>query len=253
MNSLDYELYYDFLTQHVLEPFYAKRLNALNKLTLGGMLHRKNPYLFKAKNIEFAGDLVKGVLDAFLSSAEETTFGNLLERFAIYVSSTLDGGFKSERKSVDLEFQRDDKYYIVGIKSGPHWGNSDQINIMTRNFKDAKLELRSQGYEDVVAVNGCMYGKDNGFKGFKSKSQERDPDRDYYKYCGQLFWHFLSGDELMYQKLIVPIDKEAKKKDDTFKALYATKVNQMTREFMDNFMTADQIDWIKLIGHVSRV
>lgn len=119
MNSLDYELYYEFLTKHVLEPFYAKRLNTLNKLTLEGMLHRKNPYLFKAKNIELAGDLVKSVLDAFLSSAEETTFGNLLETFAIYVSSTVDGGFKSKRKSVDLEFQRNGVYYIVGIKSGP--------------------------------------------------------------------------------------------------------------------------------------
>jgi hypothetical protein len=34
---------------------------------LASVLKRKNPYLFKAKNIELAGDLVKSVVDAFLS------------------------------------------------------------------------------------------------------------------------------------------------------------------------------------------
>ena len=62
----------------------------------------QNPYLFKAKNIELAQDLVKGIVDAFLSSQEETLFGNLLEGFAVYVSSILYGGFKSEFKSIDL-------------------------------------------------------------------------------------------------------------------------------------------------------
>lgn len=51
-------------------------------------------------------------------------FGNLLETFAIYVSSVVDGGKKSTLKSVDLEFSRNDIYYIVGIKSGTNWGNS---------------------------------------------------------------------------------------------------------------------------------
>lgn len=48
-------------------------------------------------------------------------FGNLLESFAVYVSGKLYGGFKSERASLDLEFERDGKYYIVGIKSGTNW------------------------------------------------------------------------------------------------------------------------------------
>jgi hypothetical protein len=37
-------------------------------------LKRKNPYLFKAKNILTAQDLVKNLLDAYLQSQEETTF-----------------------------------------------------------------------------------------------------------------------------------------------------------------------------------
>ena len=119
MTTSPYQAYYDYLAEHVITPFYHKRFADLQSLNLNNVLKRKNPYLFKAKNIELAGDLVKGIVDAYLSSQEETIFGNLLEGFAIFVSAKLEGGFKSLRKSLDLEFGRDGKYYIVGIKSGP--------------------------------------------------------------------------------------------------------------------------------------
>lgn len=243
-----YQHYYDYLAEHVITPFYENRLNNLNQLSLHGVLKRKNPYLFKAKNIELAGDLVKGVVDAFLSSQEESIFGNLLEGFAIYVSRTLYGGFKSELKSVDLEFRRDGVYYVVGIKSGTNWGNSDQVNRMRDNFKVARQLLRERGHDEVVAVNGCIYGKDR--QPFKTHS---DPDKQYYKYAGQDFWRFVSGDDELYREIITPIDEEARQKDETFKRAYSAKVNEMTQEFIKDFMTpANQIDWLKLVDYVSR-
>src|SRR5437588_10253925 len=127
MTDSPYQNYYDYLAKHVITPFYNVRLEGLQRLKLASVLKRKNPYLLKAKNIELAVDLVRSIVDAFLSSQEETIFGNLLEGFAIYVSHILYGGFKSELKSVDLEFERDGVYYVVGIKSGTNWGNSDQV------------------------------------------------------------------------------------------------------------------------------
>jgi hypothetical protein len=244
-----YQGFYDYLAEHVITPFYGVRLKGLQGLKLAAILKRKNPYLFKAKNIELAGDLVKGIVDAFLSSQEETIFGNLLEGFAILVSQTLYGGFKSELKSVDLEFERDGVYYIVGIKSGTNWGNSDQVNRMRDNFKAARRILSKRGVTaEVVAVNGCIYGRDN--TPFKT---HRDRERRYYKYAGQAFWHFVSGDENLYREIIAPIDREARQKDETFKKAYAAKVNEMTQDFTNNFMTPEnQIDWLKLIDYVSR-
>jgi site-specific DNA-methyltransferase (cytosine-N4-specific) len=243
-----YQHYFDYLAEHVITPFYNVRLNNLNGLHLRTVLKRKNPYLFKAKNIELAGDLVKGIVDAFLSSQEETIFGNLLEGFAIYVSRTLYGGFKSELKSADLEFERDGVYYVVGIKSGTNWGNSDQVNRMRDNFKTAKELLRARGHAEVVAVNGCIYGKDR--HPFKTHA---DPDKEYYKYAGQDFWHFVSDDDNLYQEIIKPIDEEARQKDEAFKRAYAAKVNEMTQDFVEEFMTEDnQIDWVKLIDYVSK-
>ena len=89
MSKNNYQDYYGYLSEHVITPFYQTRFNKLNSLKLKDVLKRKNPYLFKAKNIELAGDLVKGIVDAYLSSQEEGIFGNLLEGFAINVSKKL--------------------------------------------------------------------------------------------------------------------------------------------------------------------
>lgn len=245
--KLSYRKCHLYLSEHVMTPFYLKRLESLEKMRLDDVLKRKNPYLFKAKNVELAGDLAKGVVDAFLSSQEETLFGNLLEGFAIYVVEKQYGGFKSKRKSLDLEFVRDGHYYIVGIKSGIHWGNSDQINTMKSNFKRAREELRDEGItQEIVAVNGCIYGKDA-----KPLKTDSDSDKTYYKYAGQEFWEFISGDDKLYRQIIVPIDEAAKAKDEAFQAAYNAKVHELTLDFSLNFITKGQIDWLKLVDYVS--
>ncbi|MBD2089993.1 cytosolic protein [Microcoleus sp. FACHB-1515] len=253
-----YQNYYDYLAENVITLFYNKRLEGLRSLKLADILKRKNPYLFKAKNIELAGDLVRTIVDAFLSSQEETMFGNLLEEFAIFVSETRYGGFKSKFKSVDLEFQRNGIYYIVGIKSGTNWGNADQINQMKENFKLAKQALRRQGISSqITAVNGCMYGKDRNPLKDKTKVGNKqivdeEPDKVYYKYAGQDFWYFISEDDNFYQEIIVLIDQKARERNEAFKAIYAAKVNEMTQDFMHHFMINNQIDWIRLIDYVSK-
>jgi site-specific DNA-methyltransferase (cytosine-N4-specific) len=65
--------YDKFLTEQVLQVFYEKRQEGLQKLHLQSVLKRKNPYLFKAKNLETAGDLVKNLVDSFLSFQNELT------------------------------------------------------------------------------------------------------------------------------------------------------------------------------------
>ncbi|WP_242046393.1 MULTISPECIES: PmeII family type II restriction endonuclease [Calothrix] len=245
----DYTIYHDYLIQQVLTPFYDKRFEKLSKLKLKDVIKRKNPYLFKAKNIELAQDLVASIITAFLSSQEETIFGNLLEGFAIHISQSLYGGFKSKLNSVDLEFQRNETYYIVGIKSGTNWGNSAQISKMKDNFKKAKQLLIKQGItSNIVAINGCMYGKDSN----PLKEDLKDPDKTYFKYAGQEFWEFISGDANLYQEMIVPIGEEAKKKDEIFQSTLNAKVNEMTFEFIQYFTINGHIDWIRLVDYVSK-
>ncbi|MFQ5560028.1 MAG: PmeII family type II restriction endonuclease, partial [Nitrospinota bacterium] len=81
-----------------------------------------------------AGDFIKTILDAHLSSQEETLFGGFLEGLAIYICNQVYQGNKSSAEGIDLEFEKDSSKYIVSIKSGPHWGNSSQIKKMQDNF-----------------------------------------------------------------------------------------------------------------------
>jgi hypothetical protein len=98
--------------------FHEARLESLRNLKLKQILKRKNPYLFKAKHVIAAPDLVRLLLDAHLSSQEETMFGDFLEGLAIYVCKLAYSGKKSNRPSIDLEFKRDGVFYIVSINRG---------------------------------------------------------------------------------------------------------------------------------------
>jgi len=99
--------------------FHKRRVDSLQSLKLTQVLKRKNPYLFKAKNINDAHDLVKLILDAHLSSQEKTIFGEFLEKLAIFVCSKVFNGRKSSAEGIDLEFTRENVIYIIAVKSGP--------------------------------------------------------------------------------------------------------------------------------------
>lgn len=93
--------------------FHNKRIEGLDKLNLAGVLKRKNPYMFKAKNINDSYVLVKSITDAFISSAEETLFGDWMEGLAIYINHQVYGGTKSGISGIDLEFTKDGIRYLV--------------------------------------------------------------------------------------------------------------------------------------------
>jgi len=226
----------DFVEGNIGE-FHKRRADSLQSLKLAQVLKRKNPYLFKAKNINDAHDLVKLILDAHLSSQEETIFGEFLERLAIFVCGEVFGGRKSPAEGIDLEFTRENVIYIVAIKSGPNWGNSSQIKRMVDNFKQAKRILRtSNNNANIQAVNGCCYG------------QENKPDKvDYLKLCGQEFWRFISGNDSLFVDIVEPLGYRAKERNEEFFVEYSRILNLFTQEFMDDFCVDGRIDWDKLV------
>lgn len=112
-----------YVSTHIGE-FHQKRIDRLKKLKLKNVLKRKNPYLFKAKYLLTSEQIIKSLVDAFLSSNEETIFGDWLEGLAIFVNQLVYEGWKSGIPGIDLEFDKKGTRYIVAIKSGPNWGNS---------------------------------------------------------------------------------------------------------------------------------
>lgn len=111
------------VTQYVEEnigSFHNKRIKAVSGLKLNKVLSKKNPYLFKAKFVVTADEVIKSLTDAYISSQEETIFGDWLEGLAIFVNTKVFGGWKSGIPGIDLEFDDNGKRYIVTIKSGPN-------------------------------------------------------------------------------------------------------------------------------------
>ena len=221
-----------------ISDFHQRRTASLNELKLDKVLKKKNPYLFKAKHYFEANDIVESLVSAFVSSNEETIFGNWLEGLAIFINQKVYGGWKSGIPGIDLEFDHDDTRYIVTIKSGPNWGNSGQIAKMKVDFVSAKKTLRTSNSKlHITAVNGCCYGRDENFdKG------------DYFKYCGQRFWTFISGEEKLYSDIVEPLGHKAKERNEEFLQSYGSMKNKFTLEFSQQYCLEDSsIDWMKLV------
>lgn len=202
------------------------------------VLKRKNPYLYKTKYVLTADQIVRGIVDAHISSNEETIFGDWLEGLAIFINWKVYDGRKSGIPNIDLEFDNDGTRYIVTIKSGPNWGNSSQIKKMKTDFSTAKRTLRTSNSNiNITAVNGCCYGRDN------------KPDKgDYFKYCGQKFWEFISGETNLYTDIIEPLGHKAKERNDDFIKSYSQMINKFTKEFTTDFCDKDgAIDWDKIV------
>lgn len=238
MNKLSLKEVTDYVEQNI-GVFHQKRIDRIGTLKLNTVLKRKNPYLYKAKNILTSQEIVKGIVDAHISSNEETIFGDWLEGLAIFINQKVYAGVKSGITGIDLEFDKDGKRHIVTIKSGPNWGNASQIKKMKADFETAAKTLRTSNSQiTVVAINGCCYGKNN------------IPDRgSYFKLCGQDFWEFISGEIDLYTKLIIPLGYKAKEKNDEFNILYSNLINKFTLEFSKHYCTeSGEIDWEKLVA-----
>lgn len=221
-----------------IPAFHQRRLESLAGLKLDEVLKRKNPYLFKTKNINTAGGLVKAILDDHLSSQEETIFGAFLENVAIYACSIALNGIKSGIEGIDLEFSHDNTRYIVSIKSGPKWANASQLKKMRDSFRKAKIVLRqNKAVKNVVAINGCCYGRDSR------------PDKgDYFKYCGEKFWTLISGEESLFLDLIDPLGHKAKQRNEKFQIEYDKATNRFTKLFIEEYCLPDgSIDWEKIV------
>ncbi len=225
-----------FVAENIKPLFHDKRLSSIEGLQLRKILKRKNPYLFKAKAVAAAPELVKQLLDAHLSSNEETLFGEFLESMAIFVCAEKFKGVKSTSEGIDLDFSRDDVRYAVSIKSGPNWGNASQISKMISNFDRVK---RVAGHRaKIVCVNGCCYGQDG----------RPHKEKGYLKLCGQDFWFLISNEPALYQEIVEPLGYQARMRCDEFNDAYGRVLTRFTRSFTDEFCLPDgAIDWGKLL------
>lgn len=67
MKKFNLQEVYEYVEKYI-SIFHQRRLDYVqNKIDLLKILKQKNPYLFRAKNVLTAQDLIKGFLDAFFA------------------------------------------------------------------------------------------------------------------------------------------------------------------------------------------
>ncbi len=237
MNTLSIDELNQYVNANIVK-FHENRLRVIQTLTLEKLLN-KNPYLFKAKNINKAHELVEGTMEAFLSSSEEKIFGDFLEGLAIFVASKTTGGHKSSCQGVDLEFEKENTYYLVTIKSGTNWGNSSQHKKLADDLRNAEIRLKqSKSISKVQSVLGICYGKTK--TGYTSAG--------YLKIVGQNFWTFISGNKNLYLEIIEPVGYRAKEHNDRYLNAKAGITNVLIGSFIDKFCDSKGvINWEKVV------
>ncbi len=242
MNPLDMRLVEQYV-QETIQDFHRRRLTSVESLSLNQLL-KKNPYLFRAKNLTVASDLIASLLDAFLSSSEEKLFGDFLENLALFIAQQTSGGHKSSAPGVDLEFINRNTHYLVSIKSGPNWGNSSQHSKLAQDLRDAVIRLKQSRISmNVQPVLGICYGK----------TRTTYTRAGYLKVVGQNFWYLISENERLYTDIIEPIGHRAREHNERFYEQRGALINRLTAEFTQRFCDAwGAIDWVKLVEFNSK-
>ena len=219
---------------NALETFYSSLIEKIDGLDIVKIMKRKNPYLYRAKAMENAAEIVENVLSAFVTSSEETIFGNcFFEPLAIAAS----GGNKALAEGIDIMVQDNEQnvIYAVAVKSGPSVFNADSKKRQEQNFIAAS-KLAQQAKARYEAYIGYAYGK--------KKESGRGKPKMYQELAGKKFW----TDEEFFLKIIKFMGELPEKYVAAYKESYNKASNRLVREFSNQFCTEDgSIDWEKLV------
>lgn len=218
-----------------LTEFYTSLTKTLDNIDIDKILKRKNPYLYRAKGISSAGQIVDGILAAYVSSSEETVFGNaFFEPIAIVVS----GGQKAVTEGVDITVDKENTIYSIAVKSGTSVFNADSRKRQEQNFQSAQKRAQ-QAHKAFLPVVGYGYGK---------KKVKAGNEKFYRELAGKDFWEWLTGDAEFYTKIITYMGTRPDEYAKKFEEAYAKAENRMVREFTIKYCAEDgTIDWDALI------
>lgn len=219
-----------------LEDFYTYLISGIDSLNIAKVFSRKNPYLYRAKAMQSASEIVESVLNAYVSSSEETIFGNcFFEPLAIAVS----GGGKALAEGIDIMVQNGDTIHAIAVKSGTSVFNADSKKRQEQNFNSA-FKLAQQAKMRYDPIIGYGYGK-------KAKTSRGKP-KIYRELAGKYFWAELTGDEDFYLKIITYMGTLPEQYLHSYQESYNRALNRLVRDFSNLFCDeTGSIDWEKLV------
>lgn len=223
-------------TAKALDNFYEALIKKLDALNIKTVMRKKNPYLFRAKSMNGAAQIVDAILSAFISSSEETIFGNV---FFEPIATAASGGQKALAEGIDIMVEKSDVIYAIAVKSGTSVFNASSKKRQEQNFASAR-KLAQQVQKRFEPIIGYSYGR--------RKMSGKGLAKIYNELAGQAFWKELTGDDEFYIKLIRYMDKLPERYVEEFDMSYQNAANRLVKDFTAQFCNGDgSIDWEALI------
>lgn len=221
-----------------LDNFYTQLIQGIDALDIKKIMSRKNPYLYRAKAMSSAAQIIDSVLAATVSSSEETIFGTC---FFEPVATAASGGQKALAEGIDVMIQHDEinTIYAVAVKSGPNVFNNDSRKKQEQNF-NAAARLAQQVRARYVPIIGYGYGK--------KRTTGRGRPKPYIELAGKRFWAELTGEDDFYLQILRHMGMLPEEYLEQFTASYDRAANRLVREFSNMFCLEDgSIDWDALV------
>lgn len=208
------------------------------------LLTRRNIFLYRIRAAsKKADEIIQNMIDARLSSSEETIFGNILEECAEISCRHGKDGRKSGITGIDLEYVDNiHTRVLIQVKSSKNWGNSSQKKQLLKNFQNAsKILKQSHSITNVRCIEGVSYGK----KSIKYLGTHEI-------FVGAHFWNEISGWDDLYYYLFKCVCQHATNGLQDLQEI-KSRTNNDVIEFMRGEMLLDgeYIHWNKLLNYVS--
>ncbi len=229
----------------LLDIFFKKRQEGLGRLKLEKKLKDKNPYLFRAIGVADANEIITALLDAHISSSDETIFGNdFFEPLAKWVA---ENAYKNQpgttvqvsgAEGCDIAISHEGTHEAIAVKSGPKIFNSQSRKKQVDEFKKIQRIIAKEKKIFIPLVAYC-YG---------SKTQRNTGKAaDFHEYAGQKFWEYLTGEPEFYLRIMYLMKSKPQEYRQEFQSEYNKAKNKFTKEFLDKFSNSDgSIDWNSL-------
>ncbi len=224
------------LIRQSLDDFYQRRIKKLSELKLSAVLRKKNPYLLRAVGVQKASEIVEEVLKAYMSSSDETIFGDAFFEPIVRLCS---GGRVSDSDGVDVIVETDTVYKAIAVKSGPNIFNSSQAKRQNDEFNSLRHRMHKI-HKQFDPILGHCYGK--------TSDRPRKGHLTYRRLAGQALWEELTGDPDFYLKIIVLMSDSATQHRIEFEKEWANALKRFEDDFLTNFGKPDgTIDWENLL------
>ena len=223
------------LIRRSLDDFYQRRMKKLTELKLSNVLRKKNPYLLRAIGIGKASEIVTEILRAYMSSSDESIFG---DAFFEPIARLCSGGTVSPSEGVAVAVETDSVYKAFSIKSGPNIFNASQSKRQNDEFNSLRQRMHKIHKQFDPILGHCYGRRASGQKGKLS----------YRVVSGQALWEELTGDSDFYLKLINLMRDYPTEHRKKFEEEWDNAINRFEKEFLINFDNPDgSINWEKLL------